>query len=426
MMKNMKKISSLFCILLLTVMFAFTGLNSVNAAPKTAPKTATVNSKGVMGSLIGDSYEWNKFKIDDNVAYCVDLGKNWSPDGTPVTLLKEADAGVRYILENGYPYKYPYSGNADASRYITQAAIWWYLADTGQTTKLSEDFTTNSADTYNVRPIIKQLVAGAKSAKSYADPTLNVNVSGTDMTLSSDKKYYVSKEVGVALTGASTYKVSVSGADGIIVTNANGEAKSEFSSNEKFIVKVPVSSISKTTNLTVNVSADGSITKAYIYSPGDASYQKVATLYTDEVKLEKTISLTATVVTPGKPSVCVEYVIVGNVIPDPALTDPTPGKSCYDKGTKYTQENVLTTRQKTCKFKGWFTKENLTGKWTNGTKLDKDLILYGAWDCEKGTTIVVPSTAANTPFIILSIGSIIIVAGVGLYAYRSKKLSSKK
>ena len=421
-MKNMKKLSSLFCLLLMTVMFAFTGLNSVSAASK----TATVNSKGVMGALIGDTYEFNKFKIDDKVAYCVDLGKNWSPDGTPVTLLKEADAGVRYILENGYPYKYPYSGNADASRYITQAAVWWYLADTGQTSKLSEDFTTNSADTYNVRPIIKQLVAGAKSAKAYADPSLNVNASNTEMTLSSDKKYYVSNEISVSLTGASTYKVSVSGAEGVVVTNASGEAKSEFSSNEKFIVKVPVSSISKTTNLSVNVSSAGDVTKAYIYSPGDASYQKVAALYTEEVKLEKTITLSAKVITPGKPSVCVEYVIVGNVIPDPALTDPTPGKSCYDKGTKYTQESVLTTRQKTCKFKGWYTKETLTGRWTDGTKLDKDLILYGAWDCEKGTTISVPATAANTPFMILGVGSVIIIAGVGVYFYRSKKLSSKK
>lgn len=421
-MKKMKKISSIFCLLLMSAMFVFAGLNSVDAAPK----TATVNSKGVMGSLIGDTYEWNKFKIDDKVAYCVDLGKNWSPDGTPVTLLKEADAGVRYILENGYPYAQPYSGNADASRYITQAAIWWYLADTGQTSKLSADFTTNSADTYNVRPIIKQLVAGAKSAKAYADPALNVNSSSKDMKLSSDKKYYVSNEISVDLTGANSYKVAVSGADGVIITNANGEAKSEFASNEKFVVKVPASSITKTTNLTVNVSADGNVTKAYIYSPADDSYQKVATLYKDEVKLEKSISLTATVITPGKPSVCVEYVIVGNVIPDPALTDPTPGKSCYDKGTKYSQESVLTTRQKTCKFKGWYTKETLTGKWTDGTKLDKDLILYGAWDCEKGTTIQVPATAANTPFMILAVGSVIIIAGVGIYAYRSKKLSAKK
>ena len=421
-MKNMKKISSLLCLLLMAVMFAFTNFNSVNAAPK----TATISSRGVMTPLIGQVYEWNKVNVGDKVAYCVDLGKNWAPDGTPVTLLKEADAGVRYILENGYPYKQPFAGDESSNRYITQAAIWWYLADTGQTNKLSDDFTTNSEDLYNVRPIIKQLVAGAKSAKANANPTMKVSGASKDMTLSSDKKYYVSKEISVELSNGSSYKVTASGADGIVVTNASGETKSDFSANEKFIVKVPASSINKTTSITVNVSSSASVTKAYIYSPADASYQKVATLYTDEVPLEKAITFTATVNNPGKETVCVEYVIVGNVIPDPALTDPTPGKNCYDKWTKYTQETVLTTRQKTCKFKGWYTKENLTGKWTDGTKLEKDLILYGAWDCEKGTTIVVPATAANTPFMILAVGSIIIIAGVSVYLYRSKKLSAKK
>ena len=47
---------------------------------------------------------------------------------------------------------------------------------------------------------------------------------------------------------------------------------------------------------------------------------------------------------------CVDYVIVGDVRPDPDLTDPTPGTSCYDKGTKYNQEKELTTRQENCKF----------------------------------------------------------------------------
>ena len=420
-MKNMKKLTSILCLLLLTVMFTFTG-KSVNAAPK----TATINSKGVMGALIGDSYEWNKFKIDDKIAYCVDLGKNWSPDGTKVSLVKEADAGVRYILENGYPYKYPYSGNADASRYITQAAVWWYLADTGQTSKLSDDFTTNSPDTYNARPIIKQLVAGAKSAKAYANPSLTVSGASKDMTLSSDKKYYESKQVTVQLSGATTYKVTVSGANGAIATTMNGEAKSEFNAGENFMVKVPAESVTKTTNVTVNVTSAGTVTKAYIYAPADSSYQRVAALYTDEVKLEKSINLTAVVNTPGKEYVCVDYVIVGKVIPDPALTDPTPSRNCYDKGTKYTQERKLTTRQKGCVFKGWNLKEDLTGQWKDGTALNKNLTLYGAWECENGSIIRVPSTGANVPLTILLVGSIITAGGAGLYFYRSKKLSAKK
>ena len=420
--KNMKKINSILCTLLMMITVLFTGMSSVNAAPK----TATVNSKGTMGSMIGSEYEWNRFKIDDKIAYCVELGKNWSPDGTKVSLVKEADAGVRYILENGYPYKLPYSGNADASRYVTQAAVWWYLSDTGQTSKISDDFTTNAPDKANLRPIIQQLVAGAKSAKAYADPTMTVNSASKDMTLSSDKKYYESKQITVSLSGAKTYKVAVSGANGAVATTMNGETKSEFNAGENFMVKVPAESVTKTTNVTVNVTSAGTVTKAYIYAPADSSYQRVAALYTDEVKLEKSVNLTATPNTPSKEYVCVDYVIVGNVIPDPALTDPTPSKNCYDKGIKYKQEHTLKTRQSGCKFNGWFTKSDLTGKWIDGTALNKNMTLYGAWECETGTIIRVPSTAANTPFIILGVGSAIIIAGIGVYAYRTKKLNLKK
>ena len=141
----------------------------------------------------------------------------------------------------------------------------------------------------------------------------------------------------------------------------------------------------------------------------------------DNEELSKTVSLTAKV---DKPKVCVDYVIVGDVRPDPALTDPTPGTSCYDKGTKYNQEKGLTTRQENCKFNGWYTKENLTGKWVDGTALNKNMTLYGAWDC--GTTVTVPNTAANISFIILGVGVLVIASGVAIIIYRDKKLKSNK
>ena len=144
-------------------------------------------------------------------------------------------------------------------------------------------------------------------------------------------------------------------------------------------------------------------------------------LYNDNTNLSKTISFTAKV---DKPKVCVDYVIVGDVRPDPDLTDPTPGTSCYDKGTKYNQEKELTTRQENCKFDGWYTNEDLTGKWTDGTALNKDMTLYGAWDC--GTTVTVPNTAATLPLIILGVGLVIIAGGVAIVVYRDKKLNAKK
>ena len=417
-MKTIKKIYSAVCIFLLVAVLSVTSIPMASAATK----NPTINREGVMVSYIGESYKWAKFRTSDGkVAYCMDVEKKWPEKTTNVSLVKEADNGVRYILENGYPYK-SIKGNNDQDRFITQAALWWYLAETGQSGSLSDDFTTNSADPYGLRDSIKALVNGAKSATSSKEATLDVNVSNTNMDLSSDGKYFVSKEITPTLTGTTVYSVEVTGApSGTIVTSTSGKTQTTFNAGEKFLVKIPVNSLGQTTTIKVNVTAKGANTKAYIYQPSDTSYQRLAVLYTDNIDLSKSINLTAKV---DKPKVCVDYVIVGNVKPDANLTDPTPGSSCYDKGTKYNQEKELTTRQENCKFKGWFTKDDLTGKWSDGTALNNNMTLYGAWDC--GTTIDVPNTAASIPLIILGVGLVIIAGGVGVIVYRDKKLNVKK
>lgn len=417
-MKHMKKVLNAFIMFLLVAVVTVTTMPIINAAPK----NPSVDREGAMVSYIGSNYKWGKFKTSDGkIAYCMDLEKKWPERKTNLTLVKEGDAGLTYILQNGYPYKHPY-GNTEFDRFITQAAVWWYLSDTGQTGKLSEDFTTNAADPYNLRPIIKKLVSDAKNAKASADPTLDVKVNNEDMNLSSDGNYFVSEQIAPTLTGTDSYKVSVSGAPtGTVITDVNGQNKSTFKAGEKFLVKIPSNSLGQTTTIKVTVSATAASTKSYIYQPSDTSFQRLAVLYDENIDLSKTVSLTAKV---DKPKVCVDYVIVGDVKPDPALTDPTPGTSCYDKGTKYNQEKGLTTRQENCKFNGWYTKENLTGKWVDGTALNKNMTLYGAWDC--GTTVTVPNTAANISFIILGVGVLVIASGVAIIIYRDKKLKSNK
>ena len=414
----MKKIFNAIISLLIVCVVSISLMPVINAAPK----NPTINREGVMVSYIGENYGWAKFKTSDGkTAYCMDLKKKWPEKTTNVSLQKEGDAGLTYILQNGYPYK-TIKGNGEQDRFITQAAVWWYLSDTGQTDKLSADFTTNAADPYGIRPYIQKLVNEAKSAKASAEAKLEVNVSNSNMTVSSDGKYFVSSEIAPTLTGVKTYKVSVEGApSGSIITDTKGTTKNTFNAGEKFLVKIPVSALGKTTTIKVKVSAAASTTKAYIYQPTDTSYQRLVALYTDDNELSKTVNLTAKVDTP---KVCVDYVIVGDVKPDPNLTDPTPGRSCYDKGTKYNQEKELTTRQEGCKFNGWYTKDDLTGKWKDGTALNNDMTLYGAWDC--GTVITVPNTASKLPLTILGIGLLIIAGGVAVVIYRDKKLNANK
>ena len=313
-MKNIKRVFNGFIALLIVAVVSVTLMPSINAAPN----NPTINREGVMVSYIGENYNWAKFKTSDGkIAYCMDLAKKWPEKTTNVSLVKEGDAGLTYILQNGYPYK-TIKGNGEQDRFITQAAVWWYLSDTGQTDKLSSDFTTDAADPYGLRSYIQKIVSEAKNAKANAESSLDVKVSNSNMSLSSDGNYFVSEEIAPTLTGASTYKVSVSGApSGTIVTDTNGTTKNTFNAGDKFLVKIPVNALGQTTTIKVTVSATGSA-KSYIYQPTDTSYQRLVTLYTDD--LSKEISLTAKL---DKPKVCVDYVIVGDVKPDPDLTDPT-------------------------------------------------------------------------------------------------------
>lgn len=415
-MKSIKKIVNSFIALLIISVISITMMPTISAASK----NLTVNREGTMVSYIGENYDWAKFKTSDGkVAYCMDLKKKWPEKTTNVSLQKEADAGLTYILQNGYPYK-TVKGNGEQDRFITQAAVWWYLSDTGQTDKLSSDFISGAADPYGIRPYIQKLVNEAKKAKTTSDAKLEVNVSNSNMSVSSDGKYFVSSEIAPTLTGAKTYKVSVEGApSGTIVTDTNGASKDTFNSGDKFLVKIPVNALEKTTTIKVKVSAVSGALKAYVLQPSDTSIQRLVTLYDDEVS--KTVSLTAKL---DKAKVCVDYVIVGDVKPNPDLTDPTPGRSCFDKGTSYNQEKGLTTRQEGCKFNGWYTKENLTGKWIDGTALNNNMTLYGAWDC--GSVISVPNTASKLPLTILGVGLLIIAGGVAIIIYRDKKMNANK
>ena len=74
--------------------------------------------------------------------------------------------------------------------------------------------------------------------------------------------------------------------------------KNTFSKNEKFIVKVPVSSIKGTTlNFKVNAAAEGGIAKVYEYKPSDSRYQGTSGLYYDYKNINTSLELKLNIVT---------------------------------------------------------------------------------------------------------------------------------
>lgn len=266
-MKNIIK-SFLLTIAILLISIA----QSVNAA---APNSIIVSS-GDLISYIGST----KFHIlkdsNGNHVYCLNIFKK-SPSNTKMYMNGQGDDGLTYIMQNGYPKK-SFTGNASYDRFITSSAVWWYLDDTTGSKNLSNEFKTTASDPHNLRPHIKKLVVDAKKAKYPTEnPHIIASLSDKRMHLSSDGKYYETDLVNVEATMVSTYDIQITKAPaGTIIVDENGKQKTTFNVNQKFRIRVPVSSIkSQSDTAAVKLSTKYYYYRTYKYSANDGKHQDV-------------------------------------------------------------------------------------------------------------------------------------------------------
>ena len=289
MKKIWNKTSKLFMgALALVLTFVFT-YSMVDATPN----TITIKEADYTRDFINtdSNIGMTMFTTTDGVVvYCMDIDKKPLVQGQSASLVGDADAGVLYILQNGYPKK-TYRNNNGMDAYITQMALWWYLSED----KLSSNFknATGEADKYSLVSATKNLVNAARSAKdNQVKPSMNVNAGDTTFKLSSDQKYYESAYMSASLTGTNTYNVNVTGATkNTVVVDEQGNIGTTMNSNEKFMIKVPAAEVNNTINVTVKFTANGKLQKAKIYKSSDNNYQRVVGLFSDDVNLEKTIDL---------------------------------------------------------------------------------------------------------------------------------------
>ena len=416
-----KKMIGLLGLFLLGVYFINLGITKASPDSIVPSVEGTLNYLTIVdsgGGTLGGA--WDKLNYNGSPLYCVDNSKSWPISGITYNKTESKDdKGLVYILENGYTggSSAPMTGDVDKDRYITQGAIWLYYNNGSLGNSFDNADDPDGLKTH-MRRLYSDAVAVKNGTKSYASTT-SVSVSfdspNTKMTLSGEN--YTSEVITPTVTKASNYTVTVSGAAGAKVLDVSGAEKSTFASGSGFVVSVPKASVTDTSSVDVTVSATGDVSYVNIYTPdpsvaNSTNYQKILIVDTKETTVSESLALSATA-----EKVCVNYVIVGDVIPDPKLTDPTPDSSCYDKGHNYDQEKKLTTRTN-CTFKGWNLTRDLTGEWVDGTALNEDLTLYGAWDCP---TVTVPSTASSTPLIILGVGLVSISAGTMFYLVKEKK-----
>lgn len=297
-MKN-SKITKIGLALLIAITSFFTIVGNAFAE---VPNKINVTSTAAVKGYIGEKVNFGTKSLDDgSVAYCLDYNK-LTPDHAIGTLAGEMDAGMAYLIENGYPHK-TITGDKAKDYYITQVAIWWYLDETTGATNLTNEFKTTDSDPQNLRPTIKKLVDQAKIVKNkgYKNPSLSATIANRKLTISADKKYYISDEVKVSLTDLENYTVSLTSApEGSYIADTKGNKKTTFQKGETF--KVYVKQTDQKTiksDIKLKISGTTTINKVYKYNPENDVEQRILTaiLYPTTIKKEQDLSLT---ISPSK------------------------------------------------------------------------------------------------------------------------------
>lgn len=281
--KNFKKI--LLAVLISAITFGSTIIDT-NAASK----TISLGDAKRLSGYVADLDFSTKTTTSGEYLYCLNRLKTTAKN-TTAKLVGERDAGIAYIIENGYPNK-SITGNANKDYYITQSAVWWYLDDTTGSSNLSKSFKSTGSDNYGLRSKIKKLVSEAKSHKKYATTKLTIKTSDTTMSLKDG--YYISEEIYAStISNLSSYKVELTNApSGTQIINSNNKVTNTIGKNEKFRIKVPASKVTGTKlNIKVTAKATGTVYKAYEYQPTDSKMQNVAKLVAEKTNVSSSVNL---------------------------------------------------------------------------------------------------------------------------------------
>lgn len=293
-MKNLFKIITFMILISITL---FIGINTINASTSAPNYLTTQDLDEKIGPYISSVKVTPIITNNGQLLYCVNRGYK-SPQGHTLINKDYANAGISYIIANGYPNK-SYTNDKNKDYYITQTAIWWYLDIINGSDYIDEEFKSTEKDPHNIRQYIKALVEEAKKAK-YEEASINLEVSDVVLLPSDNLKYLISKPITIKKTAhISDYQVKIINAPkNTIITTLSGTEKNTFNINEQFLIKVPTDDLtSLTNNVKIEISAKSNIKKAYIYesTKTDKKYQKVvtSTLYTETIPLTITKTFTS-------------------------------------------------------------------------------------------------------------------------------------
>ena len=204
-----------------------------------------------------------------HIVYCMNHGKTHVIDLTMHKIeTPETNPGITYILQNGFPNARWFASDTD-NYAVTQWALWIYLyeinlVDPVDRVETEKDMNAmmNSYGVYSAK--INELLAGARSATDATvntPSTLSFSANSTNLTLSSDGKYYQTSTLTVqGSSNLQHYRIEVSGISDYEVRSGGRTidiSNTTLSNGETFQVFIPVSSVLNNRDFSFNVRTIG-------------------------------------------------------------------------------------------------------------------------------------------------------------------------
>ena len=296
----MKKIAKIATGLILAFIALITTMTNVNAAPS---QIGIATSRKINNAYIEGLTFSYKYCSDGKYLYCLNRHKNTASNvmANYVPNSYYIDGGLTYILKIGYPEK-SITGDQEKDYYITQTAVWLYLDKTHGTNNLNGGIKStpqNAAILNHVNNLVNQGLAHRNDPTGVQEVKLALTTNSNNLTIQDN--YFVSSDIRVASSqNINTYKVTLSNAPSGTVISQNGKdftytGAFNVGINDTLRIKVPTSSVSSKTEITLNAEAAGNTTMvAYEYQPVDTSMQNVVIVGKETPTTGANLKFTAT------------------------------------------------------------------------------------------------------------------------------------
>ena len=230
-----------------------------------------------------------KFYTSKGYGYCITPYKTGANQGHNFTYsYTENDGGLAYILQNA-------TDTSDQGYLITQLAVWKYRSNF-----MPDAFQNTAVGNKAVS------IANAAKGKTTGGSDVSVKITANDTNAKLINGYYTIGGMGIKFSGVNKYKVTVSGNQYAQLVDANGKVVSngtEFSTNEKFNVRVPASNVTEKSSFTVTLSVGKTVYIIKRYSPNNNALQDMVV----PEKQEKTASDSVTFFMTPVSRVCEYY-----------------------------------------------------------------------------------------------------------------------